>query len=251
MSRPSQQSLGALARVNPQAAMKVQEYFSGLDEDSRKREAAKYKVAAPVLLQAQQMPYEQRRQFIQAAAPALMASGWTQQELAGFDPTDENVKALSSAAMTVSEVVDANKIDWHQSAKTARSQPIKWATPRDLAIRSLPQQQHPGRARPNLPAARSTTCSARSSSRRAAARPVFAASRRLTVSRSARRSYFPRPPRRWRASWAYRGSRNCSGNVTASLAYQERLGPRLLRRRARQIRRQHRKGAEILSRRPR
>lgn len=109
-SRPN---LGALARVNPEAAMKVQQYFSSLDEQSRKIEGAKYKAAGPVLLRMKQMPYEQRRAFLQSAAPALMANGWSQQELMQFDPTDQNVDAISTAAMTINEVVDANKIDWH------------------------------------------------------------------------------------------------------------------------------------------
>jgi hypothetical protein len=110
---PSSADLGALARVNPEAAFKVKQYFDGLGEDQRKMEAAKYKAAGPLLVQMQQMPYEQRRAFIQAAAPALQASGWTQQELQSFDPTDQNVKALSTAAMTVDQVISSNKIDWH------------------------------------------------------------------------------------------------------------------------------------------
>ena len=57
--------------------------------------------------------YAQRGAFMQSAAPALIANGWTPQELQSFDPTDEHVEALSSAAMTVGEVTDSMKLNWH------------------------------------------------------------------------------------------------------------------------------------------
>lgn len=113
LRRPDGQTLGNLARINPKAAMEVQQYFNSLDENSRKREEAKWKAAGPLLVQAQQMPYEQRRQFIMSAAPVLTANGWSPDEIAQFDPTDENVKSLSTAAMTVEQVLGANKLTWH------------------------------------------------------------------------------------------------------------------------------------------
>jgi hypothetical protein len=110
---PSAQSLGALARVDPQAAMQVKKYFDGLDEDSRKRQTDKWKAAAPTLLRLKQVPYEQRGAILQNAAPILIANGWSPQELQTFDPTDQKVDALASAAMTVDQVISSNKLDWH------------------------------------------------------------------------------------------------------------------------------------------
>lgn len=113
LGRPNRQSLGALARINPKAAMEVQKYFDSLDEASQKREEAKWKVAAPLLAQVQSVPYEQRRQMIQQAAPILMAHGWSQEELMGVDPTDDFIKAASSTAMTVEQVRNGQKLNWH------------------------------------------------------------------------------------------------------------------------------------------
>lgn len=111
---PDRAKLGDLYRVNPEMGFKVQQYLGSLDDASRKRETAKWEAAAPLLTQAKQIPYEQRRAFILNAAPALMANGWTQEELASFDPTDDRISALSSVAMTVEQVIEANKLQWHQ-----------------------------------------------------------------------------------------------------------------------------------------
>jgi soluble lytic murein transglycosylase-like protein len=43
----------------------------------------------------------------------LIANGWTPQELQSFDPTDQNVDALSSAAMTVNEVISGQTLKWN------------------------------------------------------------------------------------------------------------------------------------------
>lgn len=135
--------LGALARVNPQSAFQVKRYLDGLDDDSRKREADKYKAAAPLLLRVKQMPYEQRQAFIQSAAPALMANGWTQQELQSFDPTDQNVDALSSAAMTISEVVDNNRLHWNQIGENGSFATDNMGNPVGSGNPFAPQQQKP------------------------------------------------------------------------------------------------------------
>jgi hypothetical protein len=113
LGRPNRQSLGALARVNPEAAMKVQKYFDSLDETSQKREEQKWKVAAPLLAEVGSVPYERRRQLIEQAAPILMAHGWTQEELMSVDPTDDFIKAASSTALTVEQVRSGQKLNWH------------------------------------------------------------------------------------------------------------------------------------------
>lgn len=112
-ARPDSAKIGALMRVNPAMAFQVQKYFDGLGEDQRKHESDKWKAAGPLLVQMQQMPYAQRHQFMAAAAPALIANGWRPEEIQSFDPTDQNVHALAATAMTVDQVINSNKLDWH------------------------------------------------------------------------------------------------------------------------------------------
>lgn len=145
MSHPN---LGSLARVNPEAAMKVQQYFNTLDEHSRKREEAKWKAAAPLLVRMRQMPYEQRRAFIQSASPVLMGNGWSSEELSSFDPTDQNVDAISAAAMTVNEVVDSQKMNWHPIGENGSFATDQFGNPVGSGNPFAPQGQPQGHGTP-------------------------------------------------------------------------------------------------------
>lgn len=141
--------LGPLARVNPEAAFKIKQYFDGLDADAHKQEADKYKAAAPLLLRVKQLPYEQRRAFIQSASPVLMANGWTPQELQSFDPTDQAVDALSSAAMTINDVTDAMRLHWNQIGENGSFATDNMGNPVGTGNPFAPKPQIANRAPPS------------------------------------------------------------------------------------------------------
>lgn len=109
--------LAALGSVDPEAAFKVREHLAKLSADQRELEGKKYTALGPLVLRAQKMPYEARKSFITAAAPYLQAQGFTPQEIMSFDPTDQNIQALGTAAMTVPQVLDSMKIEWHQQGE--------------------------------------------------------------------------------------------------------------------------------------
>ncbi len=104
---------GVAATGDPDAYFKIKTHLDSLGKDEREREANRWKAAAPTLVRMKTMPYEQRRAFLQHSAPMLQASGWTPEELMSFDPTDQSIDALGTAAMTVAQVQDSQKIDWH------------------------------------------------------------------------------------------------------------------------------------------
>ncbi len=106
-------ALTGVAQADPELYMKVKTHLGTLGSEGAKREKAKWDAAGPVLARAKAMPYETRRAFIQQAAPILMANGWSQEELAGFDPTDQAVDAMSAAGMTMAQVLDSQKVTWH------------------------------------------------------------------------------------------------------------------------------------------
>lgn len=108
------EGLSALGAVDPEAAFKVREHLSKLSADQRELEGKKYSAIAPLVLKAQKMPYEARKGFIQSAAGYLQAQGWSPEEIASFDPTDQNIQALGAAVMTVPQVLDSMKTDWKQ-----------------------------------------------------------------------------------------------------------------------------------------
>lgn len=105
----NRQALGQLARINPKMAWEVQKHFDSLGDDQRKREGEKWKAAGPVLARLKTIPAEQRQAFLQSAMPMLQGAGWTPEEVMGVDLSDQSIDALASAAMTVEQVISANK----------------------------------------------------------------------------------------------------------------------------------------------
>jgi hypothetical protein len=72
-----------------------------------------------------------------------MASGWSPQELQGFDPTDQNVDALSTAAMTVDQVVGANKLNWQPIGENGSFATDNMGNPVGSGNPFAPQQSKP------------------------------------------------------------------------------------------------------------
>lgn len=85
-------ALRQLYAEDPETAGKVLDFIKTATKEQREVVAAKYAAAVPLLIEAQRMPYEQRRAFIAQQAPDLMAQGWTAEELQGFDPSDTNIR---------------------------------------------------------------------------------------------------------------------------------------------------------------
>lgn len=88
----NQDALRRLFAEDPGTAKQVMEFIQSATKEEREAVAARYAAAVPLLTEAARMPYEQRRAFIMQQAPALIAQGWTQEQLAGFDPTDTNIR---------------------------------------------------------------------------------------------------------------------------------------------------------------
>lgn len=80
-----------------------------LDKAQREQVQARIASAAPVLFQARQLPYEQRRQLIASAAPALQAGGWDAEAITGFDPTDQAIDGLVASTRTVDSLLNERK----------------------------------------------------------------------------------------------------------------------------------------------
>lgn len=55
------------------------------------------------------IPYDQRKAAIEQLTPQLTARGIDPKQIAGFDPTDQNIGLMLSQAMTLKEQLDANK----------------------------------------------------------------------------------------------------------------------------------------------
>lgn len=98
-----------LKRDQEERAWKIREQLATLGERERELENTRWKAAAPLLVQMQSVPYEQRRGLLQSAAPVLMANGWSNEQLSRFDPTDDQLQGLIAVSKTVEQAISANE----------------------------------------------------------------------------------------------------------------------------------------------
>lgn len=83
----------------------VYKAIKGLEDDHRTLIKNKLAAAAPIAFQAAQVPYDQRRQLIAAATPALTNAGWSPEEIEAFDPTDQNINGLVSSVQSLGDAL--------------------------------------------------------------------------------------------------------------------------------------------------
>jgi hypothetical protein len=65
-----------------------------MDDQTRKQLGDMYKAAGGIALGALKLPYEQRKAYINTNAPMLKASGWTDDQIAQFDPSDQALDGM-------------------------------------------------------------------------------------------------------------------------------------------------------------
>lgn len=80
-----------------------------MDESQRKTAKERAGTLASVALAAKSRPYEARKAFIAQSAPTLKALGYTDEQLAQFDPTDDAIDAVAAEASDVDKAIDAAK----------------------------------------------------------------------------------------------------------------------------------------------
>lgn len=96
-----QAAMQAWYREDPEGAREFQTQWTSFNDAQRAAATQRFVAAQPVLGELMNMGYQQRRAFIQQQAPALLNAGWSQQELAAFDPTDANVRTMLRYAVPV------------------------------------------------------------------------------------------------------------------------------------------------------
>ena len=56
-------------------------------------------------------PYEERKAILQQIAPEMSQQGYDPQQIAGFDPTDQNIDAAVAQSMSLKEMIDQANTD--------------------------------------------------------------------------------------------------------------------------------------------
>jgi hypothetical protein len=122
-------SIADVARLDPQLAADLTKHIGDLDKNGREAFAQQTGVGAAVALAASHLPASERAAFIDSQAPLLRQAGWSQEQLAGFDPTDENLKGMISIGVGADKIIADDRAAAGQ-AITVRGQDVSAATAR-------------------------------------------------------------------------------------------------------------------------
>jgi len=107
-------ALSGVASADPNA-------FMALEQRQQRRQAERVARTAPLAYRASRLPMEQRGSFIASIAPTLRQIGWTDEELAAFQPTDENLQGLIAAGQTLEQAQAADRVEWHTTPADGES----------------------------------------------------------------------------------------------------------------------------------
>lgn len=122
-------SIADIAALDPEVAASLTKHMADLDKNERERFAQKTGVGAAIAQAASKLPYDQRRGFLDEASPLALEAGWTRDQLADFDPTDDNLRNLTAIGVGADKYL-ADQRQAAGQAITVRGQDVSAATAR-------------------------------------------------------------------------------------------------------------------------
>lgn len=122
-------SIADVARLDPQLASDLTKHIGDLDKNGREAFAQQTGVGAAVALAASHLPASERAAFIDSQAPLLKQAGWSPEQLAGFEPSDENLKGMIAIGVGADKIIADDRAAAGQ-AITVRGQDVSAATTR-------------------------------------------------------------------------------------------------------------------------
>lgn len=96
----------ALMAADPQGYLKLRESVDAMDAASRAKLVDSQTALHEAAVAAAQLPYEKRKAYLQSRASELAAHYVTPEQIAGFDPTDQNLAIAQNEALGVKGVAD-------------------------------------------------------------------------------------------------------------------------------------------------
>lgn len=100
-----------LLAIDPQVATQYMDAFSKMDATQASQFAQKNGQIIQLMGGLTQLPVEQRKAAIQQEAPQLQQLGYTPEQIAGFDPSDDNLRAEMAKHMDAEKVIAFVKPD--------------------------------------------------------------------------------------------------------------------------------------------
>lgn len=95
----------AAAGGDIEQATQLLDWADRADDNARQEATQRAGVMAPILNNVARLPYEQRRAAVTSQTQALAGIGFTPEQLAAFDPTDDNIRAVSDSVLGLEKVL--------------------------------------------------------------------------------------------------------------------------------------------------
>jgi len=118
-----------LAEYDPKLAADLTEHVGKLTDNEQKQFTHRMGVGAAVALAASDLPVSERAAFIDSSAPLLKDAGWTANDIAAFDPTDDNIRGLVNIGAGVDKIIADRRSEAGQKV-TMRGQDVSASTAR-------------------------------------------------------------------------------------------------------------------------
>lgn len=118
--------LAQMSFLNPEAGEQMANVFSKMDDAQAAQWKARNTAAVQEFAGILQLPYEQRKAAIQANIGDLQRLGYTPQQIAGFDPTDGNIRmeiGKHTDADHVMDMVNPHFENMRQGGAVSETQP--------------------------------------------------------------------------------------------------------------------------------
>lgn len=122
-------SIADVAALDTKLASDLTDHMGKLDENQREAFTQKTAVGAAIAQAAAALPADRRRAFLDENYPLAMQAGWTRDELDGFEPTDDNLRALTAIGVGADKYLSDQRQAAGQ-AITVRGQDVSAATSR-------------------------------------------------------------------------------------------------------------------------
>jgi hypothetical protein len=118
-----------LAEYDPELASKLTEHVGKLNDVEQKAFSHRMGVGAAVALAASDLPVTERAAFIDENAPLLKNAGWSTDDIAAFDPSDDNIRGLVNIGAGVDKIIADRRSEAGQKV-TMRGQDVSASTAR-------------------------------------------------------------------------------------------------------------------------
>lgn len=117
---PLEAARTALMQSDPEKFIDLQSKIGAMDKADRERVDDASSTLAAMAQSVKMLPYEQRGAYIQQHKSELLQHGLTEQQIAGFDPTDQNIAAETNQALGVKGILEQQDKDRTFGLSSAR-----------------------------------------------------------------------------------------------------------------------------------